>query len=301
MNVLVLSGGSSDERDVSLRSGANVAKALQAAGHTVVAADPSAQGFDLTTLAQQVDAIFPILHGKGGEDGTIQEAIEKTGKPYLGSRPAACKLMFDKVEYKKLMERSHLLTPKWEEVDREAFEASALRQKPYVLKPIDGGSSIDMVIAHDPQKTDEANVERVFSIHNRMLLEELIAGQELTVGIVDGHVLPVILIMPPDGQDFDYSNKYNGKSQELVLPTQVPAERQKAAQDLAVTAHHLVGARHISRTDMILSGDHRLYLLETNAIPGLTEQSLLPKAAAALGMDWIKLANLFAELSKVQD
>jgi D-alanine-D-alanine ligase len=296
MKVLVLAGGSSNEREVSLKSGTNIARALREAGHEVTVADPANVDFDLERLARQADVIFPALHGAGGEDGSLQRALEALGVPFVGSRSAASELAFDKVRYKQKLLDEGILTPRWEVVNRADFAASALRQRPYVLKPIQGGSSIHAYIVHEPAPSLDG-YDEAFDQYGEMLLEELIHGQELTVGVLDSQAFPVILIEPPAGELFDYANKYNGKTREVVNPTEIPVEQQRAAQQLAVQIHDLLELAHLSRTDIILSETGDLYVLESNTIPGLTDESLFPKAALAHGLDTAELAHALVEVA----
>ena len=296
--ILVLQGGNSSEREVSLRSGANVTKQLNVLGYDVIVADPADPDFDLQLLVIDCDMVLLILHGAGGEDGVLQRDLELLGKPFLGSGASACALTFDKELYREFVTRQGIRMAAGEVVDRTHFDSSLLRQKPYVLKPIDGGSSVDTVILHDlKNEPNAAYFDELFSRHQTMLLEELIVGQELTVGVLGQEALPVILIVPPQGEEFDYDNKYNGRTQEIVNPTQVDPEVQQAAQELALRLHELTDCEHLSRTDMIATADGTLYVLETNTLPGLTEQSLFPKAAAAAGMDVTALVGCFVDMA----
>lgn len=284
---------------MSLRSAAAVAAALEQAGYEVVRADPADAGFDLKRLAAGCDAVFPILHGAGGEDGILQGQLEAMGKPFLGSGLEACELTFDKALYREFLSEYGVLMADGEVVNAAEFKRSDLRDAPYVLKPIDGGSSVDTVIVHDvADEPNEAYFADIFSRHPEMLLEELVDGQELTVGVLGDKALPVILIIPPDAETFDYANKYNGRTQEIVNPPQVSANVQERAQDLALRLHRLTGCRHLSRTDMIATPDGALYVLETNTLPGLTDQSLFPKAAAAAGLDMPALVKCFVDMAK---
>jgi D-alanine-D-alanine ligase len=298
-HVLVLQGGNSSERDVSLRSGANVSKQLQEAGYTVSVADPAAADFDLETFAENVDVVLPILHGAGGEDGVLQAELERLRVPFLGAGSEACAITFDKAAYRALMAEQGILMARGEVVDLTAFNGSTLRKSPYVLKPVDGGSSVDTIILHDMgREPDDDFYRELFSRHPQMLLEELVIGDELTVGVLGTEALPVIYIVPPNGEEFDYENKYNGRTQEIVNPAQIASEAQQKAQELALRLHQVTGCRHLSRSDMILTPEGKLYVLETNTMPGMTEQSLFPKMAAANGMDMRALVSRFVELAK---
>ncbi|MEJ0072623.1 MAG: D-alanine--D-alanine ligase [Candidatus Saccharibacteria bacterium] len=297
--MLVLQGGASPEREVSLRSAANVVKWLRAEGYDVMVADPADADFNLAKLADDCDVVLPILHGAGGEDGALQTQLEAMGKPFLGAGSEACELTFDKALYRDFLGESGILMAAGEVVDAAGFKHSELRDAPYVLKPIAGGSSVDTVILHDlADEPSEAYFAELFERYGEMLLEELIEGQEITVGVLGDKALPIILIVPPSDENFDYENKYNGRTQEIVNPEQVSAQVQERAQDLTLRLHRLTGCRHLSRSDMIVTPGGTLYVLETNTMPGLTEQSLLPKMAAANGMDMAVLVKCFVQMAK---
>lgn len=289
MNVLVLLGGTSDEREVSLRSGNAVIEALKNRGHNVEQYDPADRNDGLTKFIGKVDVVMPILHGHGGEDGTIQAELEKLGFKYLGADSSVSKLCFDKNEFKNMLNTLSILTPRGEVVDKETYISSELKQSPYVLKPIDGGSTIDTFIIRksDIEKTDL----EVFNRHPKMLLEELIEGSEITVPVLGSHALPVIEIIPPEGKEFDYENKYNGATQEHCPPVNISIENQATAQNLAEQIHKTAGVRHLSRTDIIIDKENNHYVLELNTIPGLTNQSLFPKSAGVAGLNMEQLVE----------
>lgn len=297
--ILLLCGGESNEREVSLRSGLAVYKALKVAGYNIRMADTARKNFDLTSICEDIDVILPILHGAGGEDGVIQKQIEVLGIKYFGSGPEACALTFDKVICKERLAENGVLTPLWEVVDRQQFNLSTLRRRSFVLKPISGGSTIDTLIVHNPQHTQLEGdaMDSLFRQYKYMLLEELIEGQEITVGIVGERALPVIQIVPPKGEEFDYTNKYNGKTREIPNPSDISRNLQREAQRLALRVHHITGCQHISRTDMIIDASGAMYVLEINTMPGMTEQSLIPKAALELGVKMEELVTQFVELS----
>jgi D-alanine-D-alanine ligase len=294
MRVLVLLGGVSNEREVSLRSGRAVADALKAGGHEVTEYDPQEGLEKLAGFVGKVDCVFPILHGKGGEDGTIQVELEKHGFKYLGSDSSVSKICFDKSEFKKILNKLSILTPQSEVVTKLSIGSSQLLQKPYVLKPLNGGSSLDAFIIRDPLAGSYS--PNIFDHYQLMLLEELIEGVEITVPVLGDKALPVVEIIPPTGKEFDYENKYNGETQELCPPPHVSQEKQSEAQTLAERIHKEVGARHISRTDMILDKDGKLWVLELNTMPGLNDQSLTPVAAKEAGMNMQQLVQIFLGL-----
>ena len=295
--ILVLQGGTSDEREVSLRSGANVADYLTDSGYEVSLLDPSASDFNLAEACKDVQAVLPMLHGVGGEDGVLQRQLEALKVPFLGSGSQACELTFDKKAYRDFVIKQGVQMAKGEVVNAKQFEASELRKSSYVLKPIDGGSSIDTLLVHNVAQEPTGQLPVLFEKYSTMLLEELIVGQELTVGVLGDEALPIIHIIPPTGEEFDYENKYNGRTAEIVNPTDVSQDVQKRAQGLALELHHLTGCRHLSRSDMIATPSGEMYVLETNTIPGMTAQSLFPKMAAAAGIDMPALVKRFVEMA----
>jgi D-alanine-D-alanine ligase len=294
MNVLVLLGGSSGEREVSLRSGKAVAEALVLAGHNVEQYDPADGYAGLADFVGKVDAVFPILHGKGGEDGELQAELEKLGFKYLGADAKASALCFDKVEFKKILNKLSILTPEGKLVTREEFIDSKLSKSPFVLKPLDGGSTIDTYIIRHPE-SEKVDLE-VFDRYQSMLLEELIEGDEITVPVLGTAALPVIEIIPPEGKEFDYENKYNGATQEICPPVNVTSENQAKAQAIAEQVHQAAGVRHLSRTDIIIDKDNNHYVLELNTIPGMTGQSLFPNSAKVAGYTMEELVGKFLQM-----
>jgi D-alanine-D-alanine ligase len=294
MKILVLLGGVSNERDVSLRSGGAVVDALKAGGHEVTEYDPQQGIAGLTGFVGKVDCVFPILHGRGGEDGTVQLELEKLGFKYLGSDSRVSKLCYDKSAFKEILNKLSILTPKSEVVTKLSISNSSILRNPYVLKPVDGGSSLDAFIIRDP--SNQTYDPRIFDHYQLMLLEELIEGTEITVPILGNTALPVIEIIVPLGKEFDYVNKYNGETQEVCPPQHVDTAKQQEVQKLVELIHNQVGARHLSRTDIIIDRDGKPWVLELNTIPGLTEQSLFPKAAAAAGLNMQQLVQKFADL-----
>ncbi len=298
MKVLVLKGGNSPERPISLRSAESVVRALKSLGHEVFEYDTK-NGFQaIVRYKEKVDVVLPILHGKDGEDGAVQAELESLKLPFLGAGSRVSRLCFDKVAFKKIISELGVLTPKWELVTKETINQSPLLKGPYVLKPVGGGSSIDTVIVRDPENY-KLDIEDVFSRHSAMLLEELIKGTEITVPVLGDNALPVIEIIPPKDEEFDYENKYNGTTQELCPPANVSHELQEKARALCEKLHKYLGVRHLSRTDIIIN-ESKLYVLELNTIPGLTDQSLLPKSAQAQGLNMEQLVEEFINMAKDQ-
>lgn len=293
MKILVLGGGISPERQVSLRSAKAVAEAARAAGFEVIEADP-ADGLDVLDDLTDV-LVFPILHGKNGEDGTIQKAIEARGLAYLGSDSAASIACFDKWSTRLELMSQGLPMAEAHLVDEKSYPVSPLSKSDHVLKIVHGGSSIGTLVAHKA-KVDEQAVSQIFAMEDTAVLEKLIIGTEVTIPVLDGKALPVIEIVPPQNEEFDYENKYNGRTQELCPPKSISAEKQAELQALAERAHQAMGCRHLSRVDIMLDTGGQPYILEINTMPGMTGQSLYPKAAQADGLDMPQLVKRFAEL-----
>lgn len=300
MKILVVSGGNSSERDVSLRSGKSVGDGLMKAGHEVTFFDP---GDDtLFSLLRNVildkDVVFPILHGRGGEDGAIQAVLEQLDVPYVGSSSLVSKNCFDKVITLQYLHGANIVVPQTDIVNAKQFRKHPLTKHPYVLKPRAEGSSVDTFLVRDPHKREKTSFERAFMKYGELLIEELIEGVELTVGVLGQNMLPVVEIIPPSGGEFDYTNKYNGATQELCPPANIPADVQSQAQQIAGQVHVLMGCQDLSRTDMIWSKkDSKLYTLEINTLPGMTDQSLFPKAAAAAGIAFPDLMDRLVKMA----
>jgi D-alanine-D-alanine ligase len=290
MKILFLVGdkGAVGEQEVGFNSSKNLAQALQQYSYETKIVDGRGPAFRLNDHLEGTDAIISFLYDRA--------LLEKTSTPFLGSKPAAIKNTADKARYKELLSSHGIRVPKGEVVDKTSFATSELARHPYVLKPIGGSSTIDTYIVHDP-KVQPEGINDTFERYNSMLLEELIVGREITVPVLGDVALPIILIIPPEGEDFTYDNKYNGKTIEIVAPSEIPEAKAKEAQELALKIHHLAGMRHLSRTDMIIAENGDLYTLETNGMPGQTPHSLLPKSAAAAGLPLALLAKKLVELA----
>ena len=294
MKIVVLGGGDSPEREVSLRSSEAVHTALLDAGYKAERLDPHDEtimdGLEPGTI------IFPILHGKNGEDGVLQEKLERLGFPYLGSKADASRRCFDKDLTRQTFAAAGLPVAAGSSVTRRQYESHTLTAKPHVLKVCHGGSSIGTYIVRNPELPDMQMIDEVFRLDEHAIIEELVEGIEMTVPVLDQAALPVIEIIPPDSAEFDYENKYNGRTAELCPPRNVSPEQQKQAKTLAMQAHTAMGCRHLSRTDMIMREDGSFVLLEINTIPGMTNQSLFPKSAAVAGLSFPQLADRFVGL-----
>src|SRR3989344_6480138 len=214
MKVLVLGGGNSPEREVSLRSAKYVIKAAKQAGFEVEEYDP-ASGFGYFDKVPKDTVVLPILHGINGEDGVIQAALEERGLPFLGADSASSTACFDKWLTLQAFKEYGVPTAKSQLIKKEDFARSELSQKPYVLKVVHGGSSIGVLIARDLSKINQEQVDEIFNMESRAVLEELVDGIEITIPVLDDTALPVIEIVPPTGGEIDYDNKYKGKTTEI--------------------------------------------------------------------------------------
>lgn len=295
MKLIVLGGGDSPEREVSLRSAAAVAKAAKEAGFEVEEHDP-ADKLDFLDDSGKDVIVFPILHGEGGEDGTIQAELEKRGLSFLGSDSKSSHNCFDKWRTRQILTKAGIPMAEADLVGRETYEDHILAKEPHVLKILHGGSSIGTLVVRDPTRRDPRKVEEIFAMEENAVLEKLVDGVEITVPILDKSALPPIEVHPPTDGEFDYANKYNGKSQELCPPPSLDGEQIKRAQALAEKVHAAMGCRHLSRTDTIMRKDGSFVVLEINTMPGLTDQSLFPKSAKEAGISMPELVKRFVQI-----
>lgn len=299
MKVLVIYGGTSSEREVSLHSGKNVHAALERSGHTVTLLDPiNDPSYEhLADRVHGIDVVFPVLHGKNGEDGQLQQILERLGVPFVGSGAAVSRNCFDKLQTLNILQAAQLPVPDTDVVTYDQLPDHRLTQQPFVLKPQDEGSSVDTYLIRDPAAFNPADYRAAFDKRGSLLIETLVSGIELTVPVLGDTALPVIEIIPPEGGEFDYENKYNGQTQELCPPQHIPADVQAQAQRLAEAAHRTMACRHMSRTDMIWATTGELVILEINTLPGMTAESLYPKAAKAAGMSIEQLVDLLVTMA----
>jgi D-alanine-D-alanine ligase len=304
VKVAVLKGGRSLERGVSLRSGARVEDALQRLGHEVVAIDA---GGDLVKrlTSERPDVAFVALHGFGGEDGTVQELLEILGIPFTGPGVAACARCIDKVLAKHELRDAGVPTPDWfafnETAFRELGAADALSELeerlgfPLVVKPSRGGSALGVKFAASWFEVPEALVS-AFSYDDRVLLERFIDGRELAVSVLGDEPLPIVEAIPSSGDRYDFEARYEIGRTNFVCPAELSAEEASAVTAAALHAYETLGCSGFSRVDLILASDGP-QLLEVNAIPGLTDTSLLPQAAEAAGMTFEELVERILELA----
>jgi D-alanine-D-alanine ligase len=288
-NIAVLMGGPGAERAVSLNSAAAVARALRSVGANVTEIDVADAAF---TIPEGMDLAFNIIHGTFGEDGQLQAILDARGIAYTGEGEVGSRLAFDKIASKKRFEAAGVPTAKWEIVEKGSAPSIPL---PFVVKPPREGSSVGVHIVQDTVALDAA-LEDCFARDHEVLVEEFIQGKELTVGIVGDEAFPIVEIVPK--VDFyTYENKYTKGASEYFCPARLDAETTRKVQEAALAAHRSLGLEVYSRVDVLLDAAGNPYVLEVNTIPGMTETSLLPKGAAAVGIDFPELCARIARLS----
>lgn len=322
-------GGTSDEREVSLSSGAQVARALRDAGHQVVAVDtvlgalppeeeqrlltegvradpPGHDDLDrmdeghTVALARdpslgEVDVFFLALHGGSGEDGTIQSLLDVAGVAYTGSDRLGCSLAMDKEVTKRLLRDAGIPTPPWMTGAPTADQVEAELGLPVIVKAAGGGSSLRLHLAHDRAELEAALADSR-SWDDQVLVEGYVRGRELTVGILGDDPLPVGEIVPAH-EFFDYECKYQPGLAQEIFPADIPQALASRLQALALEAHRALRMRDFSRVDFIVDEEGTPWCLEANALPGMTANSLLPKAARAAGISFPELCHRIAELA----
>ncbi len=303
-HVAVLSGGTSMEREVSLRSGRRVADALGDRGYRVSNLDVDARlvrtldegGFDLAFLA---------LHGSAGEDGTIQSLLELLELPYTGPDVLASSLAWNKPIAQGLYKRAGIAVPDHVVLTQQAFRemgaAAAVDRvaaelgSPLVVKPATGGSSLGLSVVEEPERLGQA-ILGAFSYAEAVLVERFISGTEVAVTLLDGEPLPAVEIRPKEGA-YDFAARYTAGATEFHAPARITDEVASACAQAATTAYAAVGARHISRADLIVDAEGLPWLLELDTCPGLTETSLVPMAAQAAGLAFEDLCERLVRLA----
>jgi D-alanine-D-alanine ligase len=294
-HIAVLMGGPSSERDVSLATGAGVAKALRLLGADVSEVNVADANF---VLPNDIEIAFIALHGTFGEDGQLQQILEDRGVAYTGEGVAESRLAFDKIRSKETFRAQGVSTPEWEVI--RAGEQPSL-PLPFVIKPPREGSTVGVHVVRQESEVAGALAE-VAKFRQDLLIERFIAGRELTIGVLGDLALPVLEIIPKSGF-YDFNDKYpflnpeGGGGARHVCPAEIPAGLTSAIQDLALRAHRSLGLKAYSRVDVMLSEESEPFVLELNTIPGMTEASLLPDAATVAGISYSQLCARIIELS----
>ena len=307
LNITVMLGGPGAEREVSLRSGAAVAKALRSLGHEVHELDPHNESW---VLPPKTDVVFLALHGTYGEDGTVQRRLDGLGATYTGCDAEASRVAFDKVLTKKRCLEAKVPTAKFLVVNSEKTPWPENWQPPLVVKPVRQGSSVGLQFVERIEDWRKALAEAL-KFDSEVLVEEKIAGRETTVGILAGQPLPIVEIRPKTGS-YDYINKYTAGCTEYFCPAEFDSAMVKRIQTAALGAFHAIGGRDYARVDVMvkagqasclpgqagsLSCFNEPVVLEVNTLPGMTETSLLPKAAAAAGLNYAQLCQRMVDLA----
>ena len=300
MSVVVLAGGISHERDVSLRSGRRVADSLRQHGIAVELRDPDASLLSYLTTTRP-DVVWPALHGASGEDGALRGLLDFIGIPFVGSTSGAARLAWDKPTAKVLVSRAGIATPRWIALSRDAFRELGAQSVldsltdelpiPLVVKPAQGGSAQGVTLVDDRSALPRAMVD-AYTYCDTALVEQKIVGTEIAVGILDtgdGPVaLPAVEIQPLSGV-VSFEARYNAGETRFYTPARLDPAIAARAADVALRAHTTLGLRHLSRVDLIVDAAGTPWFLEANVLPGLTETSLLPLALEAAGHDlgWV--------------
>ena len=292
LNIVVMLGGPSAEREVSLRSGAAVAKALRSLGHEVLELDPKDGKF---TLPKKYDAVFLVLHGTFGEDGQIQHELERLGATYTGCDAEASRIAFDKVLTKQKCLEAGVPTAKFIVAKSAQTPFPKELALPLVAKPVRQGSSVGLQFIERREDWEKAIAEAL-KFDSEVLVEEKIIGRETTVGILDGQPLPVVEVRPKAGR-YDYKTKYTAGATEYFCPADFDPATTRKIQNAALGAFRAIGGRDYSRVDVMVRPNGDPVVLEVNTLPGMTETSLLPKAAAATGLNYEQLCQRMVDLA----
>ncbi|HOC55317.1 MAG TPA: D-alanine--D-alanine ligase [Verrucomicrobiota bacterium] len=292
LNITVMFGGTSAEREVSLRSGAQVVKALRSLGHHVSELDPQNPEWK---LPEATEVVFLALHGTYGEDGTVQRRLEELGVAYTGCDPEASRIGFDKYLTKQRCVAAGVPTARFLLVESPTASWPMGWDPPVVLKPARQGSSVGLQFVERVSDWSKALAEAMRH-DSRVLLEEKISGRECTVGILADEPLPVVEVRPKTGI-YDYQTKYSEGTTDYFCPAPFDAETTARIQAAGMGAFKAIGGRDYSRVDVIVQPSGEMVVLEVNTLPGMTETSLLPKAAAAAGITYPRLCQRMVELA----
>ena len=296
--VAVMMGGRSAEREISLKSGSMVLAALQRKGVDAHAFDPREQGLE-QLLAQRFQRVFIALHGRFGEDGTVQGALETLGLPYTGSGVMASALAMDKWRTKLAWLATGIPTPLFEllTTDSQAADVAARLGLPLMVKPAHEGSSIGITKVDSIEKMGAAYALAA-KLDDTVIAEQFIAGREITAAILNGKALPLVRIEAPLG-NYDYHNKYFGNETIYHCPSGLPAEIEARIQQQALAAFRIIGCQGWGRLDVMLDAENRPWFLEVNTIPGMTDHSLVPMAARQSGVPFDDLVLRILETAHV--
>jgi D-alanine-D-alanine ligase len=292
LNIVVFLGGPSAEREVSLRSGEAVARALGSLGHKVTELDPQPGKWKLPS---GTDVVFLALHGSYGEDGTVQQELEALGLPFTGCDSVASRIAFDKVITKKHLVSANIPTAKYAVLKDPKTPFPSTLKFPVVAKPVRQGSSVGLKFVDRFEDWESALAESL-RFDSEVLVEERVIGRETTVAILDDVALPIVEVRPKQGT-YDYQNKYTAGATEYFCPAPFDAATTGRIQNAALGAFKVVGGRDYARVDVMVTQQNDPVVLEVNTLPGMTETSLFPKAAAAAGMSYADVCEKMVELA----
>jgi D-alanine-D-alanine ligase len=296
--IAVLMGGPGSERDVSLATGRGVSKALRSLGAEVVEVDVHDENF---ALPKDVDLAFITIHGTFGEDGELQQILEQRGVPYTGDGVETSRAAFDKILSKEKFREHDVVTPEWEVIEVGQRPTISV---PLVVKPARQGSTVGVVIVKNANELDSAMAE-AGKYDQKLLIEKFVSGRELTIGVLGDQALPILEIIPKGGF-YDFNNKYPflnpqaGGGAEHVCPAEIDSDKTKHIQEQALHAFRALGLVVYGRVDMLFPDSGEAVVLEVNTIPGMTEASLLPEAAAVAGINYLDLCARIISLSRTR-
>ncbi len=284
-------GGTSHEREISLKTGNAILNALQEMGYKAVGIEVS---FDIVKrlLDEKIDVAFIALHGRWGEDGTVQGLLELLRIPYTGSGVLASALAMNKIKTKEIFLYHGIPTPEFV-IPGEEEPQELPFPPPWVVKPASEGSTIGVSIAYDKEALGEA-LHRARQYDRQILIERFILGKELTVGILKGEPFPIVEIVPKSGF-YDYRAKYTPGMTEYIIPARIEEHKQQEVQRWSLKAYDVLGCSGCARVDLFLSNAGEIYITEVNTLPGMTETSLVPKAAAYKGISFPQLVQIILE------
>lgn len=302
LRVALLAGGASDEREISLASGRGAGNALREAGFSVTEFDPAEKKDLQNLIAGNYDVAFLCMHGKMGEDGTLQGFLEMIGLPYIGSGVWSSALAMDKAKSKLFYENAGIQTPVsvtlYSPDDMSVEDILSTVGESCVVKPATEGSALGVYIVKGADEVKDA-IEKAFELDSEVLVETFVKGTELTIAVLGNEqleALPVIQIVPRN-EFYDFESKYAPGGSQHLCPAPLNAEATEKVQAMAKAAHRVLGCSGISRSDFIMDENGEFWILETNTLPGMTETSLLPDAARAAGIEFPELCTRLIELA----
>jgi D-alanine-D-alanine ligase len=290
--IAVMMGGFSQEREISLKTGKAILKALTEKGYTVIAIDIR-DSVPEKLVKEKIECAFLALHGRFGEDGTIQGMLELMRIPYTGSGVLASALAMHKIIAKKLFLYEKIPTPRFEVFQKEEVKKGLLKEIslpfPLVVKPAREGSTIGISIVRKEEEFGPA-LQKAGGYDEEILVEEFMKGREITVGILEDIPLPIIEIVPKSGF-YDYHSKYTKGETQYILPARMPREKYLYAQEMSLNAFQILGCSGVARVDLMTDGNENPFVIDVNTMPGMTETSLLPKAASYAGIPFEDLVE----------